>query len=384
MLIKMKKALKMILMVFLITIVLIVGAIFLISRFIGNITNRPEIIQNPKIGEWYRITPDGAISSDGSQWHGLFRKGSENKVIVYFYGGGVSTDAYMAARPEGTEAGFYNPKLTNDGLEAMGIGSSDANNPFKDWTMLVLPYSTGDWHCGTGEFRYTYADGSEKTLYHRGYTNYTLFMQEAMEYIGTPDELLITGFSGGGFAAALLGNDTISRYFPSVKNTTVFAEASFLLNENWRDIAENVWQAPDKISERLVSDNIVLDSLRALSKDHPETKILFSSSVRDNALSSYQNYYTNGVLETSNEIGNVYQENLKLMVKDLQSIPNTGILIWDGYNDKKDSNLTGHTLMFMPMFYSDSLHGITMAEWVMNGINGNVGNHGLDLLDKQY
>ena len=384
MLIKMKKALKMILIVFLIIIVLIVGAIFLISRFIGNITNRPEIIQNPKIGEWYRITPDGAISSDGSQWHGLFRKGSENKVIVYFYGGGVSTDAYMAARPEGTEVGFYNPKLTNDGLEAMGIGSSDANNPFKDWTMLVLPYSTGDWHCGTGEFRYTDAYGSEKTLYHHGYTNYTLFMQEAMEYIGTPDELLITGFSGGGFAAALLGNDTISRYFPSVKNTTVFAEASFLLNENWRDIVENVWQAPDKISERLVSDNIVLDSLRALSKDHPETKILFSSSVRDNALSSYQNYYTNGVLETSNEIGNVYQENLKLMVKDLQSIPNTGILIWDGYNDKKDSNLTGHTLMFMPMFYSDSLHGITMAEWVMNGINGNVGNHGLDLLEKQY
>ena len=205
-----------------------------------------------------------------------------------------------------------------------------------------------------------------------------------MKYIDTPDDLLITGFSGGGFAAALLGNDTISNYFPNVKNTTVFAEASFLLNENWRDIAENVWQAPNEISERLVSNNIVLDSFRALSKDHPDTKILFSSSVRDNALSSYQNYYTNRVLETGNEIGDVYQENLKLMVKDLQSIPNTGVLIWDGYNDKEGTNLTGHTLMFMPMFYSDGLHGITMAEWVMNGINGNVGNHGLDLLDKQY
>lgn len=380
----MKKALKVILIVCLTIIILTVGAIFLICRFIGNITNRPEIIPNPKIGEWYRISPDGAISSDGSQWHGLFRKGSENKVIVYFYGGGVSTDAYMAARPEGSDIGFYNPKLTNDGLETMGIGSSDANNPFRDWTMLVLPYSTGDWHCGTGEFQYTGADGSEKTLYHHGYTNYTLFMQEAMKYIDTPDKLLITGFSGGGFAAALLGNDTISNYFPNVKNTTVFAEASFLLNENWRDIAENVWQAPNEISERLVSDNIVLDSLRALSKDHPDTKILFSSSVRDNALSSYQNYYTNGVLETGNEIGDVYQENLKLMVKDLQSIPNTGVLIWDGYNDKNGTNLTGHTLMFMPVFYSDSLHGITMAEWVMNSINGNVGNHGTDLLDMQY
>lgn len=380
----MKKALKVILIVCLIIIVLIIGAIFLISCFIGNITNRPEIIQNPKIGEWYRITPEGAVSSDGSEWHGLFRKGSENKVIVYFYGGGVSTDAYMAAKPEGADGGFYNPKLTNDGLEAMGIGSSDANNPFKDWTMLVLPYSTGDWHCGTGGFQYTDTDGGERILYHHGYTNYTLFMQEAMKYIDTPDELLITGFSGGGFAAALLGNDTISNYFPNVKNTTVFAEASFLLNENWRDIAENVWQAPNEISERLVSDNIVLDSLRALSKDHPDTKILFSSSVRDNALSSYQNYYTNGVLETSNEIGDVYQENLKLMVRDLQSIPNTGVLIWDGYNDKEGTNLTGHTLMFMPMFYSDSLHGITMAEWVMDGINGNVRNHGIDLLDEQY
>ena len=270
----MKKTVKVISIIFLIGIMLMIGTIFLISHFIDNITHRPEIIPNPKIGEWYRITPDGAISSDGSEWHGLFRKGSENKVIVYFY--------------------------------------------------------------------------------------------------------------GGGFAAALLGNDTISNYFPNVKNTTVFAEASFLLNENWRDIAENVWQAPNEISERLVSNNIVLDSFRALSKDHPDTKILFSSSVRDNALSSYQNYYTNRVLETGNEIGDVYQENLKLMVKDLQSIPNTGVLIWDGYNDKEGTNLTGHTLMFMPMFYSDGLHGITMAEWVMNGINGNVGNHGLDLLDKQY
>lgn len=380
----MKKILKVTLIVFVIIFVLIIGAIFLIGHFIGNITNRPEIVQNPKIGEWYRITPDGAISSDGSKWHGLFRKGSENKVIVYFYGGGVSTDTYMAARPEGTEGGFYNPKLTNDGLETMGIGSSDTNNPFKDWTMLVLPYSTGDWHCGTGEFQYTDIDGKEKILYHHGYTNYTLFMQEAIKYIDTPDELLITGFSGGGFAAALLGNDTISNYFSDVKNTTVFAEASFLLNENWRDIAENVWCTPSRISERLVSDNIALDSFRALSKDHPDTKILFSSSVRDNALSSYQNYYTNNIFEADNVIGDTYQNNLKTMVRELQSIPNTKILIWDGYNDKEDTNLTGHTLMFMPMFYSDSLNGITMAEWVMDSIDGNMDNHGIDLLDRQY
>lgn len=54
----------------------------------------PELKGEPKTGNWYRITPEDAKSSDGSEWHGFFRKGSENKVVVYFFGGGVSIDEY--------------------------------------------------------------------------------------------------------------------------------------------------------------------------------------------------------------------------------------------------------------------------------------------------
>jgi len=32
---------------------------------------------------------DGAKSSDGSEWNGIFRKGTENKVVVYFFGDSV-------------------------------------------------------------------------------------------------------------------------------------------------------------------------------------------------------------------------------------------------------------------------------------------------------
>ena len=32
---------------------------------------------------------DGSKSSDGSEWHGIFRKGTENKVVVYFFGDSV-------------------------------------------------------------------------------------------------------------------------------------------------------------------------------------------------------------------------------------------------------------------------------------------------------
>ncbi len=381
----MKKLLKIVLSIIAILIAVVIVIVVCIGIKLEKVTTRPEIRENPTVGGWYRITPEQAVNSDGTQWHGLFRKGSENKVVVYFYGGGVSTNEYMAARPEGkSDEGFYNPAVTNDGLEMMGLGSTGKKNPFRNWTMLVIPYSTADFHCGSGEFEYTDLNGSTKTLYHHGYTNFNLYMQEAMKYIDTPDEVLITGFSGGGFGVALLGNDTITNYFPTVKNTTVFAEASFLLNDDWNNIAKNVWHAPDQITDRLVSNNITLDSLKALAKDHPNTKILFSSSVRDNALSKYQNYYSNGIMKATNEAGDAYQKNLKEMVTQLQKLPNAHVLIWEGFNDVKGTNLTGHTLMFLPTFYESDLNGTTMADWAIDVIEGKGEDHGLELLDKKY
>ena len=63
----------------------------------------PELEGEPEIGKWYDVPVEGALSSDGSEWHGIFRKGTENKVVVYFFGGGVSIT------PETSEGGkqFY-------------------------------------------------------------------------------------------------------------------------------------------------------------------------------------------------------------------------------------------------------------------------------------
>ena len=60
----------------------------------------PKLNGEPKIGQWYSIYPEGAKSSDGSEWYGLMRLGSSDKVIVYFFGGGVSIDEYTAAHPK--------------------------------------------------------------------------------------------------------------------------------------------------------------------------------------------------------------------------------------------------------------------------------------------
>ena len=125
----------------------------------------PELKGEPKISKWYRITPKEAKSSDGSEWHGLIRVGSKNKVIVYFFGGGVSINESTSKR--GKEF-FATTAKIQDFVASGGIGSSSKENPFHDWTILILPYASGDFHSDTGE--YHYKDGSkERVVYHNGY-----------------------------------------------------------------------------------------------------------------------------------------------------------------------------------------------------------------------
>lgn len=301
-------------------LILIIGIfIFLKLTFLKTFpTFRGEV----EIGKWYDIPVKSAKSSDGSEWHGIFRKGSENKVIVYFFGGGVSIAG------ETSEAGknfFATTVFGQDFVAQGGIGSTVDENPFKDWTFIVVPYASGDFHTGTGEYHYT-QDGKDKTVYHNGYNNYSAFIDEIKAYVGEPDTLLVTGFSAGGFATSLLADDVIGR-FPTAKNVTVCVDSSLLLYDGWHDTAVNLWQAPKEISNRLTSNNIVLDSLIALHEKHGDNvKILFDCSYRDDTLLQYQSYINTGVMDKTKELGDQFQNNLREMVIGLQTnIPNVGI-----------------------------------------------------------
>lgn len=335
----------------------------------------PELKNEPQTGEWYRITPEEAKSSDGSEWHGLIRLGTENKVVVYFFGGGVSINGYTSER--GTEF-FATTAEVQDFVASGGIGSSDEANPFKDWTFLVLPYASGDFHSGTGVYHYT--DGEkEKTVYHNGYNNYAAFLEAAKPYIGEPDTLLVTGFSAGGFAASLLADDVIDR-FPSAENITVCVDSSLLLYDGWHKTAADLWHSPAPIADRLTGSNLVLDSLTALhNKRGDGVKILFDCSYRDDTLQQYQAFIRTGTMAKNKENGDLFQKDLSEMVQSLQeNIPNAGIYIWACGSDPETQN-TQHTVISSNAF-EPLEDNISVGMWIYAAVNGNVQSHGLALL----
>ena len=351
----------------------IVSGIFILLK-ITILKSFPELKGEAEIGKWYDIPVEGAKSSDGSKWHGIFRKGTENKAVIYFFGGGVSIT------PETSERGkeFYaTTMLAQDFVAQGGIGSSVEANPFRDWSFIVIPYATGDFHAGTGTYE------GKKKVYHTGYSNYSAYIEQIKPYVGEPDTLLVTGFSAGGFAASLLADDVIER-FPSAENVTVCVDSSLLLYDGWHDTAVDLWKSPTEISDRLTTDNLVLDSLTAIYEKHGDSvRILFDCSYRDDTLMQYQSYIDSGKMDQSKELGDKFQQDLKKMVSSLQTnIPDAGIYIWCSGEDA-DTHNTRHTIISSNVF--DKLgNDRSVGEWIFDAVKGDVRTYGTELLDRVF
>lgn len=140
---KKKKHIGLIIALVVLAVIVIVAVGISVGLSKTFLMKHPELEGEPEVGKWYRITPETAKSSNGTEWHGILRKGSENKLVVYFFGGGVSiTEETSKGGKE-----FYAEDMTGqDYVATWGIGSNDASNPFKDWSFLVIPYASGDFH----------------------------------------------------------------------------------------------------------------------------------------------------------------------------------------------------------------------------------------------
>jgi hypothetical protein len=344
-----------------------------------------EIPANPKVNQWYRYSPEGYVCANGDPYHGLYKIGKENKLVIYFCGGGVSLEEFTAARPNRINApealGFYvnDVFLLADWVSYNGLPLVCDDNPFKDWSMILVSYASGDFHTGTNDFAYHDSEMGDGILHHHGYTNYHMLIDGFKKYIDNPEKVLVTGSSGGGFATALLTDDIMDSY-PNCHDVTSCVDCALLLFDGWHNTAKNQWGSPKAIYNRLVSDNIVLDSLVALHKKRPEVKIMFISSTKDVDFVRYQSWIDRREMKATEEDGVKFFRTLQQMCDDLQQkIPNIGMFLFDKLFDDIPY-LTQHTILFDPSCYMVKSDGKTVLEWMYNGVNGKLEKLGMKLL----
>lgn len=349
----------------------------------------PALPESPLYGTWYKYRADKACCGNGEPYAACLKIGRENKLIVVFCGGGVSINAYTAAHPNNPlypdPINFYadDAFLQTEFIPGHGLGKNDACNPFRDWSVLVIPYATGDFHTGTNDFRFKTEKGEERVLHHKGYDNYRILIDKVKEFVPAPEKLLVTGFSAGGFATALLTDDLI-KVFPACNDVTCFPDAALLRYSGWRETAEKCWGAPDEIAARLVSDDIVLDQLTALHKNHGDrVKIIYCCSHRDALLAQYQHFLDRGDMRGADSAdGDRFHDMLKdFCEKLIAEIPDVGTFIYDAPHEENQPNdLTKHGINMTDMVFTFQQDGIACIDWIYDAVCGDCKKIGLKLL----
>lgn len=377
----MKKVFKFLGIILFIFLGIVLSVYFFVLQY-------PSIRRDPAIGKWYRVTSREMKTSEGGKYRAFFKKGSENKVMVYFAGGGVSINEETVRDDTYNTREISIDMLANVTMNMGGLASDVDGSPFENWSIILFPYATGDFHVGTGEYHYIDHDGKEKILYHNGYVNYTETMDKIMEYadIDDPEAVVVTGYSAGGFAAALLSDDIFTNYFPDAESKNVLVDASLLLYDDWRITAEKVWQTPKEISDKLTGNNLTLDCLSALRQKYGSgIHLLFDCSTRDGDLAKVQNYLDTGVMDVSEKEADIYQQILKDTIPQFKEI-DVSLFIWDGvawYDDPR--NMTAHTIIATPAVWLPfEEQRQSVSGWLVDAINGNLKDYGLDLIEKQY
>jgi len=150
---------------------------------------------------WKEIAPGGdTLCARGSAYKFLVRAGDPQKVLVSFAGGGACWDDFTCESRQiytDTAEKSYGPIEDQRGI----YNANDPNNPYKGWTMIFVPYCTGDVHLGSADATYQDSNGDSFVIHHRGGTNARAAIDWMMQNYPNATEVNIDGCSAGSYGS---------------------------------------------------------------------------------------------------------------------------------------------------------------------------------------
>ena len=167
---------------------------------------------------WERIMPGGDCQcSDGTEFTFWVRETSSDKVLVYLQDGGVCFSAGTCD----PDRGLYTTAIDEGPTSVSGIFDlTDERNPFADYSVVYVPYCTGDAHLGN--VTTDYAPGL--TIHHNGYVNGIAALDHMAATLPDVTDVVVVGESAGSLAAPLYAG-LVSDRLPAAR-TTVLADGS--------------------------------------------------------------------------------------------------------------------------------------------------------------
>ncbi len=361
----------------------------------------PILVGEPAAKVWYKVPIPEGKCADGSDYHIYVRKGTTDKLCVFFSGGGIAINEYMAARPvNGGSVAAWLPNYYWNNLRLftqvmninVGITKNGGDNPFDDWNFVIITYATGDMHVGNNRFIYHVLEdsedgsakkGDEAVLYFHGYENFMAAMRYGKKLFPTAEKLLIAGESAGAFAVPALAEQIVGEFYPACRDVTLFSDSAQLLYKNWKHTLRDVWNAREELWKDVGGKNLTLEWYRGVCRRQASRfRYLYSGSVTDYLLSAFYNDMTNKVYNTDTQIQEDYYRQMQKMIAELRKLsPEFSFFIHEWHRPlSMYKGGTIHTAVRQPEFTLRTQDDVTMAYWLSECVEGRAFDVGMQLM----
>ena len=144
---------------------------------------------------WEAVTVPGTLCRTGATTgYAINVNPNSDKLLIYLEGGGACFNKLSCLQnPE--EWIPSETTINANVVRTWVISRAAANNPFRDWSLVYIPYCSGDVHTGTNPAGYM---GQPQI----GHTNIMLDIEDFKPKLPNLSQIVLSGTSAGGFGVA--------------------------------------------------------------------------------------------------------------------------------------------------------------------------------------
>jgi hypothetical protein len=300
----------------------------------------------------------------GDPYAFFVKRGSVNKLVMYYEGGGACWDPTTCGAPTCTANIDANPNAGAPGFADL----SNANNPFRDWSIVFVSYCSCDIHFGENDKQYT----PDLLIHHRGYDNAKIVEKWAREHFLNPEVVFVTGSSAGAygawFHAPLLESVWPASQFhvlADAGNGVVTADFLNTYFPNWNFTANLPKNIPGV--KAALGNGSITDYTKAVATFFPATTWAHYSTAYDGGSGGQTGFY-NLMLNNNNLLGavNWWTGSCQFDQVMVQQVHDTAAALTATNNYRYYiGSGSRHTMWGSNKVYTDTTGGVpTLVDWI--------------------
>jgi hypothetical protein len=306
----------------------------------------------PGDSDWEKVVPGGDCEcANGSEFAFWERRADPTKVVFFLDGGGACFDATACAFLPEDPAYDWNVRGDDPSQDGGIFDLARADNPFLDYSFILVPSCTGDVHLGDATREYS----PELTVEHNGFVNGTTALGYLAENYPDAARVVVLGKTVGSVAAPVYGG-LASDLLPDAKVIVLGAQSGQIPDDpdlNTR-ILDELWGVYGNMPDWEVNEGLT-------PRDWGVPRFWIQTGLHDPeiVLARFDYAYDHQAAKGARSIGLDPANLLAVIDANEATVEDAGV-VQHSYTAPGH----GHGIYEYDRFYTMEVNGVTLVDWV--------------------